>query len=93
MNKEGLVGRMSAHTGLSKKKVQEAINAIIGIIDDSLNRGEEIKLRKFGIFQVKEKPTRLCQDPRFNCLIRIPSSKTVVFRASDVLKKRINNDS
>lgn len=91
MNKEELVGRISTHSGLSKKRVQKAVNAIIELVDDSLNRDEEVRLRKFGVFQVKEKPARLAKDPRFNCWIRILSNKMVVFRASDTLKEKINS--
>ena len=91
MNKEALVGRIHAHTGLPKKKVEVAVNAIIGIIDESLNRGEEVVLREFGAFYVKERPARMRKDPRFNSWIQVPPRKVVVFRASDVLKERINN--
>src|SRR3546814_3989520 len=55
-----------------------------------LVRGEMVKLSSFGSFSVREKGERIGRNPKTGEEVPILPRRVLVFRASHVLKNRIN---
>ena len=55
-----------------------------------LVRGESVKLSSFGSFSVREKGQRIGRNPKTGEEVPILPRRVLVFRASHVLKDRIN---
>ncbi len=89
MNKAELINATAEKSGLSKKDSEKAINALIETITDSMKKGEKVQLVGFGVFEVKERPERTGRNPRTKEQIKIPASKTPMFKAGKAFKDSI----
>jgi integration host factor subunit alpha len=56
-----------------------------------LAAGETVKLSSFGSFSVREKGQRIGRNPKTGEEVPILPRRVLVFRASQVLKNRIND--
>lgn len=90
MNKVELIAAVAAKTGLSKKKADEAIAAVISSIEESLVKGDKVQLIGFGTFEVRERAARVGRNPQTKEEIKIAASKQPVFKAGAALKKAVN---
>ena len=53
--------------GLSRNECATLVERTLGLIVESLERGETVKLSGFGVFQVREKRARMAAIPRPAC--------------------------
>ena len=90
MNKVELIAAVAAKTGLSKKKADEALAAVISSIEESLVKGDKVQLIGFGTFEVRERAERVGRNPQTKEEIKIAASKQPVFKAGAALKKAVN---
>ena len=76
--------------GLSRNESAELVESVLNEISDALVRGEVVKLSSFGSFSVRQKGQRIGRNPKTGEEVPILPRKVLVFRASHVLKNRIN---
>lgn len=76
--------------GLSRNESADLVDQILEQISQSLIRGEMVKLSSFGSFQVRSKGQRIGRNPKTGEEVPILPRRVLVFRASHVLKDRIN---
>jgi integration host factor subunit alpha len=76
--------------GFSRKESAELVDSVLYEISDALVRGEPVKLSSFGSFVVRQKGERVGRNPKTGEEVPIPPRRVLVFRASHVLKSRIN---
>ncbi len=76
--------------GLSRSESAELVDSVLHEISDALVRGETIKLSSFGSFVVRQKGERVGRTPKTGEEAPILPRRVLVFRASHVLKNRIN---
>ena len=91
MNKADLVSAMAEQTGLSKKDSEAALNSFINIVSEELENNEKVQLVGFGTFEVRERAARTGRNPQTKEEIKIPASKSPVFKAGKALKELVNN--
>jgi integration host factor subunit alpha len=60
-------------------------------ISDSLARGEHVKLSSFGSFIVRSKGRRIGRNPKTGEEVPIEPRRVMVFKASNIMKQRIND--
>ncbi|MCQ2384894.1 MAG: HU family DNA-binding protein [Paludibacteraceae bacterium] len=89
MNKTELIEKMASRTGMTKKCAQEALNAYIDVVTETLAKGEDVALIGFGTFSVAERPAHEGINPRTHEKIQIPASKTAKFKVGASLKEAI----
>ena len=77
--------------GLSRSESSQLVESVLNEIADTLVKGETVKLSSFGSFQVREKGGRIGRNPKTGEEVPIAPRRVLVFRASHVLKDRINN--
>lgn len=77
--------------GLSRNESAELVENVLDEIVDSLVRGDSVKISSFGSFQVRSKGGRVGRNPKTGEEVPISPRRVLVFRASQVLKDRINN--
>ena len=77
--------------GLSRNESAELVESVLNEISDALVRGEMVKLSSFGSFSVREMGERIGRNPKTGVEVPILPRRVLVFRASHVLKNRINN--
>ena len=90
MNKAELIAQVAVKAGLSKKDSEKAVNAALNTITDSLEAGEKVQLVGFGVFDVKERGTRIGRNPKTKEEIEIPASRVPQFKAGKALKEAVD---
>lgn len=76
--------------GLSRSESAELVDAVLNQIIESLLEEGTVKISAFGTFAVREKSQRVGRNPKTGEEVPIPPRRVLVFRASQVLKDRIN---
>jgi len=76
--------------GLSRSDSTALVESVLDEISDALSGGEGVKISSFGSFIVREKGQRTGRNPKTGEEVPILPRKVLVFRASHVLKDRIN---
>ena len=90
MNKAELIAAIAAKTGATKKNAEEAVNAFVDVITETLQKGEKVQLVGFGSFEVIKRAARKGRNPQTKEEIKIPASKAPKFKAGKALKDLVN---
>jgi integration host factor subunit alpha len=77
--------------GLSAHECRLLVEHVLAEIIGCLVRGETVKLTGFGVFAVRQKGERLGRNPKTGAPAPISARQIVSFKASAVLKRRINS--
>jgi integration host factor subunit alpha len=77
--------------GLSRNESGDLVEAVLKEIGDALVASESVKISSFGSFSVRSKSERVGRNPKTGEEVPILPRKVLVFRASHVLKGRIND--
>ena len=91
MNKADLIAAIAAKTGDTKKGAEATVNAFVEVVSGALVKGEKVQLVGFGSFEVRKRAARKGRNPQTKEEIKIPASKTPVFKAGKALKDLVNN--
>ena len=86
MNKTDLVAAIASKAEISKKDAEKALNAFIETVEETLKKGDDIRLVGFGTFEVRERAARVCRNPQTNEEIKVPASKVPAFKVGQALK-------
>lgn len=76
--------------GLSRSESAALVDQVLSEIVESVLQSGTVKISSFGTFAVREKGKRVGRNPKTGEEVPIPPRKVLVFRASQVLKDRIN---
>lgn len=76
--------------GLSRNESSELVETVLDEIADALEHGEVVKISSFGSFSVRQKGERVGRNPKTGEEVPILPRRVLVFRASHVLRDRIN---
>jgi integration host factor subunit alpha len=76
--------------GLTRKAAQDLVDEVIEELCKVLEKGETLKLSTFGNFSVRSKRQRIGRNPKTGVEVPIAPRKVLSFRASHILKDRMN---
>ncbi len=76
--------------GLSRNESAALVDQILDEMGHALVRGESVKISSFGSFLVRLKGERVGRNPKTGEEVPIRPRRVLVFRASHVLKDRVN---
>ena len=79
-----------AEVGLSRNDSAQLVDEILEEVSQALIKGGSVKLSSFGSFQVRSKGERVGRNPKTGEEVPILPRRVLVFRASHVLKDKIN---
>lgn len=77
--------------GLPRNESAELVESVIREITSCLEKGEIVKLSSFGSFGVRDKRERVGRNPKTGDVVPITPRRVLVFRASNIMKERINS--
>ena len=78
--------------GLSRNESADLLESVLDMIADTLAKDETVKISSFGSFSVRQKGERIGRNPKTGEEVPILPRKVLVFRPSQVLKARINEN-
>jgi DNA-binding protein HU-beta len=90
VNKNDLVDAVAERTGLAKSDAARAVEAVLGTVTETLQKGDQVALSGFGTFVVKARAARTGRNPRTGESIAIAASRVPAFKASKALKDALN---
>jgi integration host factor subunit alpha len=76
--------------GLPRNESAEIVELVLREIVSSLENGDQVKLSSFGSFGIREKGERIGRNPKTGQEVPITPRRVLVFRASNIMKQRIN---
>jgi integration host factor subunit alpha len=78
------------NVGLSRNESANLVDRVFNEILTSLIKGDDVKISSFGTFIVREKKERIGRNPKTGEEVPITARSVVTFRASNVLKSKVN---
>jgi len=90
MNRMELVAAIAEKTGATKKSADESLKAFIDVVTEALVKGDKVQLVGFGSFEVRKRAARKGRNPQTKEEIKIPASKSPVFKAGKAFKDVVN---
>jgi len=78
------------NVGLSRNESATLVDSVFGEILKSLINGNDVKISSFGTFVVRQKKERIGRNPKTGQEVPITARSVVTFRASNVLKSKVN---
>jgi integration host factor subunit alpha len=75
---------------LPRNEAADLVELVLRQIVHALERGESIKLSSFGSFGLRQKSERIGRNPKTGQVVPITPRKVIVFKASNIMKDRIN---
>ena len=92
MTKADIVVGIAQSIGMTKTDTADVLDTLLEAISSALERGEKIEMRGFGVFKVEQRKARVARNPKTGQEVRIPSRAVPVFKPSDHLKNRIQQE-
>ena len=75
-----------------KKDLEKFFNIILEEIKYSLKKGERVELRGFGTWSTRIQKARISRNPKTGEKVNTPEKKTIHFKMSKDLFKKLNNE-
>jgi len=79
------------NVGLSRNESATLVDSVFTEILLSLISGDDVKISSFGTFIVRQKKERIGRNPKTGEEVPITARSVVTFRASNVLKSKVNS--
>jgi integration host factor subunit beta len=90
MNKSELIEALAQDQGLPPKTAASIVNTILDTMIESLVKGENIELRGFGSFTVREYETYTGRNPKTGAQISVKPKKLPFFKVGKELREAID---
>ena len=78
------------HVGLSKYESAQMLETVLEHISNALIDGKSVKLSSFGTFIPRQKRERVGRNPKTGVSATIDARRVISFKASKLMKERIN---
>src|ERR1700722_7165410 len=78
--------------GLTRTESSALVDLVLNVIADTIARCETVKLSSFGSFTVREKSQRIGRNPKTGVEVPIFPRRVAVFKASAIMKRKIQNN-
>jgi nucleoid DNA-binding protein len=90
--KRDLVMKIAEKTEIKQLDVYKVIQNTLDYITESLARGENVELRNFGVFEVRERKQRVGRNPnKPEQVVTIPSRKVVKFKPGKIMRQQVSD--
>ena len=75
-----------------KIDLEKLTDIILTEIKQALKRGDRVELRGFGMFSTNIQKARISRNPKTGEKVNTPEKKTIHFKMSKEMFKKLNND-
>ena len=91
LTKADLAEMLFDELGLNKREAKELVESFFEEIRQALENNEQVKLSRFGNFDLRDKKTRPGRNPKTGEEIPISARRVVTFKPGQKLKARVEN--
>ena len=89
MTKAEIATEIAKTTGIDKAAVVTVIEQFMTVVKDSLAHGENVYLRGFGSFIIKQRAQKTARNITKNTTLIVPSHNIPAFKPADVFKNEV----
>ena len=75
---------------LDQRDVEKIVNVLIDEIIAAMARGDRVELRDFGVFSVRQSPSRIGRNPRTQAAVAVEKKVHPFFKAGKEMRARLN---
>jgi len=75
--------------GITKKDCALVVDGLLNAVKAALSDGDNIEIRGFGTFKVRERKARVARNPRTGERVEVPSRVVPVFKPSKDLREQV----
>ena len=90
LTRADLTEALHDEVGLTRQDCAGLIERTLDLVVGAVERGETVKISGFGVFHVREKRERMGRNPRTGDPATIAPRRVIGFRASQVIKARVD---
>jgi DNA-binding protein HU-beta len=92
MTKADIVNEISKNTGIEKVIVQRTVEEFMSTVKDGLVNGNNVYLRGFGSFIIKQRAEKTARNISKNTTITIPAHKIPAFKPSKTFVNEVKDN-
>lgn len=92
MTKADIVAKISERIGMEKNEVQATVETFMEEVKTSLEAGENVYLRGFGSFIIKERAEKTGRNISKNTTIKIPAHNIPAFKPAKVFMEGVKEN-
>ena len=74
------------------RDLDKVVEIILREIKETLNRGERVELRNFGVYQVDIQKASIRRNPKTGEKVNVPKKRTIKCKMSKDLFKKLNDE-
>ena len=89
MTKAEIATEIAKTTGIDKAAVVSVIEQFMTVVKDSLAHGENVYLRGFGSFIIKQRAQKTARNITKNTTLIVPAHNIPAFKPADVFKNEV----
>ncbi|MFI3266131.1 MAG: HU family DNA-binding protein [Rikenellaceae bacterium] len=89
MTKADIVNEIAKSTGVEKVQVQEIVEAFMESVKNSLTKQDNVYLRGFGSFIIKQRAEKVARNISKNTTITIPAHNTPAFKPAKSFAEKV----
>ncbi len=82
----------NSYPNFLKKDLDKFTDIILQEIKRTLKRGDRVEIRGFGVFSTKIQKARISRNPKTGEKVHTPEKKTIHFKMSKDLFKKLNDE-
>jgi integration host factor subunit alpha len=90
LTRADLAEAVHEEVGLTRQDCAGMVERTLDLVAEALEQGEVVKLSGFGVFQVRDKRARMGRNPKTGEPAAIDPRRVISFRASHVMKARVD---
>lgn len=89
MTKADIVSEIAKTTGIDKAAVLSVVEQFMTVVKDSLAHGENVYLRGFGSFIIKQRAEKTARNISKNTSLIIPAHNIPAFKPANTFKEEV----
>jgi len=91
-HKKNIVKNIFNSVGIPSSYVEKLVNDLIAILISTVNSRRNLKIKNFGVFNLKKKMKRIGRNPKNKINYEIVERNILTFKAAVKLAERVNTD-
>ena len=90
--KKDLIDRIAEETGQKRTAVKMTIQSFLVNVIRELSEGNRLEFRDFGVFEIRQRASRIAQNPKTLERVPVPAKKTVKFKSGRLMKLALEGE-
>ena len=89
VTKKELIDRIAERSGLRRADVRTVVQQFLDEVIEELGRDNRLEFRDFGVFEARERPSRMAQNPKTLERVEVTARRAVRFKAGRFMRERL----